>query len=122
LWKHGLDRSFAGATREEEPVRYALFVVAGLGLLASWLVVAHGTAHTGIEVTDVWVDETAGPRSVANCGINEDQLLRVSFSSVAAHGVGAMGLEENHLGDELTEGKLHKLREQRARGGNAHSN
>jgi copper(I)-binding protein len=86
LWKHGLGRSFASATREEKPVRCALLVVAGLGLLASWLVVAHGTAHTGIEVTDVWVDETSGPRAVihgtiANRGVNGDQLLRASFGS-----------------------------------------
>ena len=67
-------------------MRYALFAVAGLGLLASWLVVAHGTTHTGFDVIYVWVDKTAGPRAVihgmiANRGVNGDPITQCGVAA-----------------------------------------
>jgi copper(I)-binding protein len=79
------------SVRQSEPmlgrwrlVHYALLALGILMVLASWLVVGYGTARTDIAVTDVWVGETAAARAVihgtiANRGVNGDQLLRLSF-------------------------------------------
>jgi len=68
-------------------VRYAFVVGTIIGVLASWFVVAYGTGRgrTDIEVSDLWLGETAGPRAVfhgtvANRGMNGDRLLRLSFA------------------------------------------
>ena len=65
-------------------MRYTFLGIAIFGVLASWLVVAFGTARTNIEITDLWIGETAAARAVlhgtiVNRGVNGDHLLRLSF-------------------------------------------
>jgi len=81
-------------------VRHAFPVFAVLGVLASWLAVALWSAHTNIEVVDLWVRETAGARAelharISNRGARGDRLLRLS--SDLAKKISVL----DHLGREM---------------------
>src|SRR5215831_2883486 len=63
--------------------RYIVLLSGLLAALAAWLFVSYGTAHTSVEVTNLWMRETTGTSAVVhatitNHGINGDRLVRLS--------------------------------------------
>jgi copper(I)-binding protein len=65
------------------PVRYVVALSVLLVAFASWLFVTYRTAHTSIDVTNLWMRETTGTSAVVhatitNRGVHRDRLVRLS--------------------------------------------